>query len=96
MVTDYSNIRKGDTLLKFIEFTQDYIDNLRQSIVGEINRYKEAVVSNSYLLKQLQDVNTQLATENENLKNQLSKVQLVVAVNSTTTIDTTSSATTTV
>ena len=39
---------------------------------------KEAVVSNSDLLKQLQDSNTSLQVENASLKDQLSKVQSVV------------------
>ena len=65
-------------LAKFPELTQTDIDNLRQSIAGEVNADKEAVVSNSDLLKQLQDSNTSLQAENASLKDQLSKVQSVV------------------
>lgn len=65
-------------LVKFPELNQDDIDNLRQSIAGEVNADKEAVVSNSDLLKQLQDSNTQLQAENASLKSQLSQVQSVV------------------
>ena len=71
-------------LAKFPELNQSDIDNLRQSIAGEVNVDKEAVVSNSDLLKQLQDSNTQLTTENATLKDQLSKVQSLVAIASTT------------
>ena len=66
-------------LKKFPELTQEDIDNLRQSIAGEVNADKEAVISNSDLLKQLQDTNTILTTENASLKDQLSKVQSVVS-----------------
>ena len=66
-------------LKKFPELTQEDIDNLRQSIAGEVNADKEAVISNSDLLKQLQDTNTVLTTENASLKDQLSKVQSVVS-----------------
>ena len=62
-------------LSKFPELSQDDVQELRQSIAGEINAGKDAVVSNSDLLKQLQESNTQLQTENEVLKDQLSKVQ---------------------
>lgn len=65
-------------LVKFPELNQDDIDNLRQSIAGEVNADKEAVVSNSDLLKQLQDSNAQLQAENASLKSQLSQVQSVV------------------
>jgi len=69
------------TLLeKFPGLSQKDIDNLRQSIAGEINKDKEAVVSNSDLLKQLQDEKTQLQVENASLKDQLSKVQSLVAI----------------
>ena len=69
------------TLLeKFPGLSQKDIDNLRQSITGEINKDKEAVVSNSDLLKQLQDEKTQLQVENASLKDQLSKVQSLVAI----------------
>ncbi len=68
-------------LAKFPELTQNDITELRQSIAGEINADKEAVVSNFDLLKQLQDSNTQLQAENTSLKDQLSKVQALVTNN---------------
>jgi len=76
-------------LKKFPELTQDDIANLRQSIAGEVNKDKQAVVDNSTLLQQLQSTNTQLTTENASLKDQLSKVQSLIAVvaNSTQTTD---------
>lgn len=70
-------------LTKFPELTQDDVQELRQSIAGEINANKEAVVSNSDLLKQLQESNTKLQAENTTLKDQLSKAQLLVAINAT-------------
>ena len=66
-------------LVKFPELNETDITNLRQSIAGEVNADKEAVVSNSDLLKQLQDSNNQLQAENTSLKNQLSQVQSLIA-----------------
>ena len=66
-------------LVKFPELNETDITNLRQSIAGEVNTDKEAIVSNSDLLKQLQESNSQLQAENTSLKNQLSQVQSVVA-----------------
>lgn len=66
-------------LVKFPELTEDDVANLRQSIAGAVNLGKEAVVSNSDLLKQLQESNSQLLAENTSLKDQLSKVQAAVA-----------------
>ena len=67
-------------LVKFPELNENDITNLRQSIAGEVNNDKEAVVSNSDLLKQLQDSNNQLKAENTSLKNQLNQVQSLVTV----------------
>jgi hypothetical protein len=77
-----SKIEQFNTALlkKFPELSQEDIDNLRQSIAGEINAGKEAVISNSDLIKQLQDSNTSLQNENVSLKDQLSKVQALVTV----------------
>lgn len=76
-------------LKKFPELSQEDVDNLRQSIAGEINAGKEAVLDNSTLLQQLQESNTQLQAENATLKDQLSKVQSLVttATNATQTTD---------
>jgi regulator of replication initiation timing len=70
-------------LTKFPELTKDDITNLRQSIAGEINAGKEAVISNSDLLKQLQESNNQLQSENSTLRDQLSKVQSLVTISAT-------------
>ncbi len=71
-------------LKKFPELSQSDIDDLRQSVAGEINADKKAVVDNSTLLRQLQDENTNLKTELATLTDQLSKVQaLVVTTNNT-------------
>jgi len=67
-------------LVKFPELNETDITNLRQAIAGEVNADKEAVVSNSDLLKQLQDSNNQLKAENTSLKNQLNQVQSLVTV----------------
>jgi len=76
-------------LKKFPELSQTDVANLRQSIAGEVNKDKQAVVDNSTLLQQLQSTNTQLTTENASLKDQLSKVQSLIAIaaNSTQTTD---------
>lgn len=72
-------------LTKFPELSQSDIDILRQSIAGEINAGKEVVVSNTDLLKQQQDTINSLQTENASLKDQLSKVQSLVAIATNTT-----------
>lgn len=74
-------------LAKFPELTQSDVDNLRQSIAGEVNADKQAVVDSSTLLQQLQENNTQLQAENASLKNQLSKIQTVVKDNIVTPSD---------
>ncbi|NRT85219.1 hypothetical protein B0I66_004394 [Clostridium beijerinckii] len=45
-------------LAKFPELSQDDVSEIRQTIAGEINQGKAAVVDNSTLIKQLQDDNT--------------------------------------
>lgn len=67
-------------LRKFPELGQEDIDNLRQSIAGEVNQGKQAVIDNSTLIQQLQATRTQLETENANLKNQLSQILSTLAV----------------
>ncbi|WP_315073879.1 hypothetical protein [uncultured Clostridium sp.] len=71
-------------LAKFPELTQSDVDNLRQSIAGSVNAGKEAVISNSDLLKQLQESNAQIQAENATLKDQLSKVQTLVTTTQST------------
>lgn len=67
-------------LAKFPELTESDVDNLRQSIAGEVNQGKEAIISNSDLIKQLQDTNLKLQTENTGLKNTIAKMQSIVEV----------------
>ena len=52
---------------------------LRQAVAGEINSGKEAVLSQVDALKQLQDINTKILAENASLKDQLARVQSLVA-----------------
>lgn len=65
-------------LNKFPELTEEDITQLRQSIAGEFNADKAAVIDNSDLLKQLQADNDKFKLENANLKDQLAKIQTVV------------------
>ena len=69
---------------KILELSQQNIDDLRQAIAGEVNAGKEVVLSQADALKQLQDSNTILTTENATLNDQLSKIQTVVSDNITT------------
>lgn len=65
-------------LAKFPELSQEDVEELRQSVAGEVNAGKEAVLDNSNLLKQLQEDNTNLKTELATLTEQLNKVQALV------------------
>lgn len=60
--------------------SQQNLDDLRQAIAGEVNATKAAVLTKDDALKQLQDTNIQMATENSSLKEQLSKVQAAVSI----------------
>ncbi|NOW92311.1 hypothetical protein BCD91_004334 [Clostridium beijerinckii] len=62
-------------LAKFPELSQDDVSEIRQTIAGEINQGKAAVVDNSTLIKQLQDDNTNLKAELAALTEQFNKVQ---------------------
>lgn len=77
-------------LAKFPELSQEDIDNLRQSIAGEVNQDKQAVLDNSALLQQLQNTNTQLVAENTMLMNKLAQIQSTVGVTTDTISNTTS------
>ncbi|WP_243156765.1 hypothetical protein [Clostridium beijerinckii] len=77
-------------LAKFPELSQEDIDNLRQSIAGEVNQDKQAVLDNSALLQQLQNTNTQLVVENTMLMNKLAQIQSTVGVTTDTISNTTS------
>lgn len=65
---------------KFPELTQDDVTELRQSIAGEFNEGKEAVLSQVEVLKQLQETNTKLQSENVELKNKISQIQSTVSI----------------
>ena len=65
-------------LAKFPELSQEDVEELRQSVAGEVNAGKEAVIDNSTLIKQLQDDNTNLKAELATLTEQLNKVQALV------------------
>lgn len=68
-------------LKKFPELSQEDVDNLRQSIAGEVNAGKQAVVDNSTLLQQLQNANTVLQAENAALKNKIAQIQSTANLN---------------
>ena len=63
---------------KFPELSQDDIAELRQSIAGEVNQGKAAVIDNSALLQQLQTDNTNLKQQVDILTEQLQKVQALI------------------
>ena len=65
-------------LAKFPELSQEDVEELRQSVAGEVNAGKEAVIDNSNLIKQLQEDNTNLKAELATLTEQLNKVQALV------------------
>ena len=65
-------------LAKFPELSEEDVAELRQSVAGEVNAGKEAVIDNSTLIKQLQDDNTNLKAELATLTEQLNKVQALV------------------
>lgn len=67
-------------LKKFPELSQKDIDDLRQSIGGAVNAGKEAVLDNSTIIKELQESNATLKTENASLKDQLSQIQSTFSV----------------
>lgn len=78
-------ISKGDEFLSLMKkkcpgLTDDEIISIRQAIAGEVNKSKSAVLSQSDVIKQLQDSNTSLQNENASIKDQLNKVQSVVTV----------------
>ena len=59
---------------KFPKLSTDDVAEIRQSIAGEVNQGKEAVLDNSTLIKQLQDENVNLKAELATLTDQLNKV----------------------
>lgn len=67
-------------IAKFPELSQQDIAEIRQSIAGEVNVGKAAIVDNSTILKQVQEENVNLKAELVKLTDQLAKVQSLVAV----------------
>ncbi|EDT22836.1 hypothetical protein [Clostridium perfringens] len=65
---------------KFPELTISDISELRQSIAGEVNKGKEAVLENSEILKKLQEENEQLKSKNIDLESKLAAISNYVPV----------------
>ncbi|SQC06705.1 Uncharacterised protein [Clostridium perfringens] len=65
---------------KFPELTISDISELRQSIAGEVNKGKEAVLENSEILKKLQEENEQLKSKNIDLESKLVAISNYVPV----------------
>ncbi|EOU1110493.1 hypothetical protein ABVP48_001933 [Clostridium perfringens] len=59
---------------KFPELTISDISELRQSIAGEVNKGKEAVLENSEILKKLQEENQELKSKNIDLESKLAAI----------------------
>ncbi|HHD2760996.1 TPA: hypothetical protein ACOTG9_003329, partial [Clostridium perfringens] len=56
------------------------VKELRQSIAGEVNKGKEAVLENSEILKKLQEENEQLKSKNIDLESKLAAISNYVPV----------------
>ena len=65
---------------KFPELTISDISELRQSIAGEVNKGKNAVLENSEILKKLQEENEQLKSKNIDLESKLAAISNYVPV----------------
>ncbi|WP_415330899.1 hypothetical protein [Clostridium perfringens] len=65
---------------KFPELTISDISELRQSIAGEVNKGKEAVLENSEILKKLQEENQELKSKNIDLESKLAAISNYVPV----------------
>lgn len=65
---------------KFPELTISDISELRQSIAGEVNKGKDAVLENSEILKKLQEENEQLKSKNIDLESKLAAISNYVPV----------------
>lgn len=61
-------------LSKHPEISKEDLLDLRQSIAGEVNQGKQAVLDNSKILQQLQAENNTLKSENTELKNKLNSI----------------------
>lgn len=65
---------------KFPELSISDISELRQSIAGEVNKGKEAVLENSEILKKLQEENQELKSKNIDLESKLAAISNYVPV----------------
>lgn len=65
---------------KFPELSQADVKELRQSIAGEVNKGKEAVLENSEILKKLQEENKELKSKNIDLESKLAAISNYVPV----------------
>ena len=65
---------------KFPELTISDISELRQSIAGEVNKGKNAVLENSEILKKLQEENQELKSKNIDLESKLAAISNYVPV----------------
>lgn len=61
-------------LKKFPELSKDDVVDLRQSIAGEVNQGKEAILDNSTILKDLQAKNEELQAKNSDLENKIAAI----------------------
>ncbi|MDJ8948974.1 hypothetical protein ACV3W4_07275 [Clostridium perfringens] len=61
-------------LKKFPELSKEDVAELRQSIAGEVNKGKDAVLENSEILKKLQEENEQLKSKNIDLESKLAAI----------------------
>lgn len=65
---------------KFPELSSTDVKELRQSIAGEVNKGKEAVLENSEILKKLQEENQELKSKNIDLESKLAAISNYVPV----------------
>ncbi|WP_026888596.1 hypothetical protein [Clostridium beijerinckii] len=66
-------IDKFDNTLisRFPELTKEDIEELKQSILGNLNPSKNFALGNANVIKELSDINSKLQEENEKLKSEL-------------------------
>ena len=67
-------------LKKFPELSKEDVAELRQSIAGEVNKGKDAVLENSEILKKLQEENQELKSKNIDLESKLAAISNYVPV----------------
>ena len=65
---------------KFPELSPTDVKELTQSIAGEVNKGKEAVLENSEILKKLQEENQELKSKNIDLESKLAAISNYVPV----------------